>query len=286
VSVSPSANFSKAWKQIAKGPRGWAPSLFFLYDLAIVIALLLLGPFHPEAWHLDGWLGNPFPDILPSVVPWAGALGGVGISLVGVAGHAKKGDWQPESYGYWHLTRAMLGAIFGSVAVLIITLILQNVKQAAPTDHGFTHSGEAVLAIIAFVVGFREETFRSLIVRVVDVILGPSASDVAATYTLAPQPIDFGTATVRKAKTTTIHLFNASPSSMTMHMQDISVQGDGLKVTLSQHPTTIASGESGGIDLTWTPAEPGPLNANIQVKVPGSVITASITGHAKHAGQP
>jgi hypothetical protein len=162
----------KIWTAIAGGPRTWSSSAFFIIDVVVLAALLLLGPFHPSAVQTKGWLTNPYPGVLPNIVPWAGALGGVCISMVGIATHQRDGDWESE-FGYWHLTRSVLGAVFGSVAVLIVSLLLHNVKEATATGKPFTTSGQVVLAVIAFVVGFRERAFRTLIKRVVDLILSP-----------------------------------------------------------------------------------------------------------------
>lgn len=266
------------WKAVVRGPRQWSPAVFFVYDVGILVGLLLIGPFHPVHWNS---FGNPIPDVLPSAVPWAGALGGVCISLVGVAGHAKRRDWRPDAFGYWHLTRAALGAVFGSIAVLIITLLLQNVKQAVPGTAGFTDSGTAVLAVIAFTVGFREETFRSLIIRVVDIILGPSQNDSAVTYALVPAVVDFGTTKAETAVKASTHVFNGGKSTLMLTSADVSIQGDDTVVAaLTPDPATLTTGESAVIDLTWTPAEAGALAATLQVNVPGTSISGSLTGKA------
>lgn len=268
------------WLMVKRGPRTWSPAVFFVYDLLIVGVLLALGPFHPSVIHTAKWLSNPFSEVLPGVVPWAGALGGVCISLVGVAGHAQAGEWRPQVYGYWHLTRSLLGAFFGSVAVLIVSLLLQNVKQAASAGGHFTTAGTAVLAVIAFVVGFREETFRSLIIRAADVILGPSATDAANPFALVPGTVTFEGAEVGKPSTATIHLLNASKTSFTLGSSAITSNGPGLSASLTPDPTTIAGGDSAAITLTWKPAGSGPLTGSVSVKVPGSVLTASVTGSA------
>jgi len=271
----------RAATAIAEGPRRWAPSFFFVYDVIILAGLLLLGPFRPPSWDVGGWLSNPIPDVLPSAVPWAGALGGVCISLVGVAGHARRGDWRPNIYGYWHLTRAALGAIFGSIAVLIISLLLQNVKQV-PANAGVSHSGQAVLAVIAFVVGFREETFRSLIIRVVDIILGPSPNDPTTTYLLIPTALDLGTTTVGTAVTGTLHLFNGSNASLALRNEDLVKRGDGVDAKLDTDVVNVAKGETAAITVTWTPTKAGSLSdAEIQVNVPGRVVSTTLQGVAK-----
>lgn len=46
--------------------------------------------------------------------------------------------------------------------------------------------------MIAFVVGFREETFRTLIKRVVDLLLSPGDTSKNPTVSITPTPVDFG----------------------------------------------------------------------------------------------
>ncbi|MBV9484672.1 MAG: hypothetical protein JO246_01290 [Frankiaceae bacterium] len=248
--------------------------------MLIVAALLILGPFHPSGIHPSSWLTNPFPDVLPGIVPWAGALGGVCISLVGVAGHARASDWRPEAYGYWHLTRSVLGAFFGSVSVLIVSLLLQNVKQIDTTGDHFTDSGKAVLAVIAFVVGFREETFRSLIVRVVDVILGPNSPDAEARYNLVPRAVSFEDAKVGRPSKHVIHLVNGGKKSVTLHRSAVTTHGKGLDASLAGDSVTLADGETAPIVLTWKPTEVGHLTGSVSVRVAGTVITAAVNGDA------
>lgn len=269
----------KAVADIVKGPRGWSPAVFFVYDLAILVGLLFVGPFHRVDW---ASFSNPISGVLPSAVPWAGALGGVCISLVGVAGYAKRETWQPQRYGYWHLSRAALGAIFGSVAVLIVTLVLQNVK-APGGKGGFSVAGEAILSVIAFTVGFREETFRALIIRVADLILSPSQNDSVVTYALIPPIVDFGSvkAGASVVVTETTRVFNGGRTTISLSSADISLQHvDGLDITLAPDPATLATGESAPITLTWKPKTAAKLNGTLQVKVPGTTIIAPVQGEA------
>jgi hypothetical protein len=107
---------------------------------------------------------------IPIGVVWFGALGAVLISLTGVVEHAD--DWDPKLY-LWHLSRPLMGAALGVVSVLI----LQAGVLAAGTQPTGGNAGPKNLLyfLVAFLVGYREETFRELIKRLVDLIFTPAA---------------------------------------------------------------------------------------------------------------
>lgn len=113
------------------------------------------------------------PDSLGPVaigVPWFGALGAVLISLSGVFDH--RGDWKPEMK-YWHFSRPLIGAALGLVSVLVFQAGILAVN-AEPRPTGGT--ANLLYYLIAFLVGYREETFRELIKRLGDVILSPGGA--------------------------------------------------------------------------------------------------------------
>jgi hypothetical protein len=128
----------------------------------------------------------PFGDSLGSVplaVVWFGALGAVLISLTGIVEHAH--DWD-ESFALWHLSRPLVGASLAVVGVLS--------HPAGVLATGSTpNSGAAQVPknllyyLVAFLVGYREETFRELIKRLVDLIFAPASTVAAPKITgLAP----------------------------------------------------------------------------------------------------
>lgn len=111
-----------------------------------------------------------FEYILPLWIPWAGALGGMTISLVGVARHNH--EWNAPLYGVWHLLRPLLGGVSGTVAVLAMLFVLRTLEPSKVDASTVPDAAStAVMVVISFVIGYREETFRELIKRVVDLIL-------------------------------------------------------------------------------------------------------------------
>lgn len=134
---------------------------------------------------------DPIGGIVPIAVPWFGALGGVTISLYGIFDHSL--DWQ-RRFNLWHIARPFVGAILGTMAFLIFIGFIQSTGKA-PTLTSPNSSGALITYfVIAFVVGFREKTFRKLIQKVVDTILSPGSDPVPPVgISIDPSPVDFGT---------------------------------------------------------------------------------------------
>jgi hypothetical protein len=134
-------------------------------------------------------------------------LGAVLISLTGVFEHEH--DWD-ASYWPWHVARPLIGVALGVVSVLILqagvlavgstpiqpgptptptpaaTQSATPTPTPTPTPTGSTPQNQPpkiptnlLYYLVAFLVGYREETFRELIKRLVDIILAPG--DVKAT---------------------------------------------------------------------------------------------------------
>jgi len=85
---------------------------------------------------------------------------------------AHGGEWDPSS-NVWHIVRPILGGIFGLIAFLAFTAVI-----SAATQHIVLPSGSAsvVYAIVAFLAGFREESFRELLKKFTDLFLAPGTS--------------------------------------------------------------------------------------------------------------
>lgn len=107
---------------------------------------------------------------IPRAVPWFGALGGVLISLSGIFEHRK--DWDP-AYWPWHVSRPLVGVAVAAVAVLTLQSGVLAIGGSPPAD---ATNAYLFYYVIAFVVGYREETFRQLIKRMADVLLQPAGA--------------------------------------------------------------------------------------------------------------
>ena len=137
--------------------------IFWLLALAGGAVVYFLGSWPPQLVLLGS---------IPIGVVWFGALGAVLISLTGIVEHA--GDWDP-GFNLWHLSRPLVGAALAVVGVLIIQagIIASGTPPSAATP-GVPKN--LLYYLVAFLVGYREETFRELIKRLVDLIFSPSTT--------------------------------------------------------------------------------------------------------------
>ena len=174
-------------------------TVFFIALTYLLVILLLALVFFTKR-SLLYFVPAAFGPI-PLGVPWFGALGAVLISLTGVFEHEH--DWD-SSYWPWHVARPLIGIGLAVVSVIILQAGVLSVgltpASSAPATSAPASSAPATSApatsapatstpatstpatpipsnllfyLIAFLVGYREETFRELIKRLVDVILSP-----------------------------------------------------------------------------------------------------------------
>jgi hypothetical protein len=145
-----------------------------------------------------------FPRVLPDpigpvplAIPWLGALGAVTIGLYGFFTHQQAWD---NAYEYWHVARPVTGAILGVLAYFIFVAVVNaataTAQQPAPTGAGATPQGRFVYYIVAFLVGYREQTFQALVQRVTDLLFTPvegtKATPAAEPVGVRPQTADAG----------------------------------------------------------------------------------------------
>jgi hypothetical protein len=262
------------------GPTRWPALVFLIYQAVLIFVLVGV------MLTLTGTGADSYPDyiwdhVLPLWVPWAGALGGATISLVGVAGHGA--EWAGPQYAYWHLARPLLGAISATVSVLILLFVLRGVDpDVVPTAaDGLDAAGTAVLVVIAFVVGYREETFRELVKRVVDVILGPGEKEASERLSLEPDvtTLSFPAAGGVPDVSAEVRLRNETKQSLDVAAAVVTpghAQFAAAWVSIAPLPP----GESRGLNVTWTPPAGAPVEAStvLTVALGGSTVSATIRG--------
>jgi IPT/TIG domain-containing protein len=149
--------------------------VFFLQLLYLAALGALAGMYFSDVLIHRTVLGT-----LPIAVPWWGALGAVMLSLTGVFENRR--NWL-KSYAYWHISRPFVGVAFASFAVLAFQAGVLAVGSNTNPSPGSTTAATAVTNpkylfyyLVAFIVGYREETARALVKRVGDVIIGPGAA--------------------------------------------------------------------------------------------------------------
>jgi H+/Cl- antiporter ClcA len=101
---------------------------------------------------------------LPFTSIWFGAAGGLLISLQGIFNYNRR--WR-RSYDYWHYLRPVIGGMMGTLGCLVFIVL----NQAASTQH--PPANGVFYAVLAFVLGYREQSFRALVMRLVDTIILP-----------------------------------------------------------------------------------------------------------------
>lgn len=261
--------------------RSGHPGAYFTYDLVVtaLLAYLAIGNAAAPRWSTwpFGWPEFSFERVIPLWVPWGGALGGVTISLVGVATYAHV--WDSRRYRWWHLSRPLLGSVSGTFAVLIIVFVLQSVAPDV-TNQEFSARGTAVLTAIGFVVGYREETFRELIKRVVDLVLQPAPVAATSTRTLAfvPGDVDFGPVGVGSTATRVAHLYNGGTATVSVSARSVSPVVAGL--TCSAADAELGPHQSWELTLGWAPSAAGPLREVLRLSAGEEVILLPVTGTA------
>lgn len=169
------------------GATARMPGTVLLVAILYIIVLILFAVQYPHvsikffglhsathvahlAYHVPRTIGP-----VPATVPWFGAVGGLLISLQGIFIYNRR--WQ-HSYDYWHYLRPIVGALVGTMAVFILIVILNSAGASSSTTSlskasATSESRRVLFEVVAFLVGYREETFRALMKRVLDVIISP-----------------------------------------------------------------------------------------------------------------
>ena len=123
------------------------------------------------------WFDRPIRDgrfSCSDVDPMVWLIGAVIISLQAV--FERREDWDP-AYNYWHLARPLVGAVLGVMSFLILSVIVTLAGSNAPSpDSAPAIANMNIYHVLAFIVGYREETFRDLLKRVTDLILRPGGA--------------------------------------------------------------------------------------------------------------
>jgi hypothetical protein len=102
---------------------------------------------------------------LPFEAIWFGAVGGWLISAQGIFDHNY--SWY-RSYDYWHCVRPVVGAIMGTLGCLVFLVLSEAATKEAIVPN------PVFFDVVALTIGYREKSFRDLLLRVIDTILLPA----------------------------------------------------------------------------------------------------------------
>lgn len=153
--------------------REWARRISGVFTLQLLYAAVLAvlaGLYFTDPKSL------PLPENLggvPVAVPWFGAAGAITISMSALSDH--RHDWDPE-WWFWHASRPLVGAIIGTMAVLFFVSGILAVQKNPPTSGSVAATSNFLFYVIAFAIGYREESFRDLLKKVLDLLIKPGGS--------------------------------------------------------------------------------------------------------------
>jgi hypothetical protein len=261
-------------------------SFFFWLGLGYLFLLLLMP--------LTVFLLHPVADrpcllfgLLPAAVPWFGALGAVVISLEGV--FLKNDQWLAK-YNYWHIGRPLFGAVLGTVSYFLYVIII----SAAGTPPKFlgADAGSTIKAsdfiiyyVVAFLVGYREETFRELMKRATDLIMKPT-NQANPTPSVVFRQGGVPAGAVRFAPGTapcqTVEVQNSGGAALKAPVVEIvpSDPGAACGFALDQdhvtHGGDLAPGAGRTVDVVFTAKTPGSHAATLRVKAQNLPAPATI----------
>ncbi len=267
----------KGWI-VGLGPGGLL--VITLGQFALLL-LLLLG-FNYGWLNLDS-LPVIIGGVLPIVVPWGAALGGICIALVSITAHWAKWDApadgrpsaEAKTWNGWLLVRMPLGAALGTVAVLIVVLLLGTIGADAGGGVAVSPTGAATLMAVAFIVGYRQETFRDLVARSVDVILGPGTPAKNESISLDTAKVDFPQTPVNGSSDQAVQVSNLGRKLLVLPSSQVTVTKPFSVTTM---PGNLAGGGTGSIGLSFRPTDPGSYSGTLTVTADGGTRTVELTG--------
>jgi hypothetical protein len=163
---------------------GSRPIVFWI-QIVYLAALAVLALAYLDGG-LPDWLNGLQTEELSiqHAILFFGALGGVLISLTGVFEHMY--DWD-DRYFFWHIARPLVGASVAVVAVLILQagILAVGVQPSSPEPSNAgpqsvaTGAKDLLYYVVAFVVGYREQSFRGMVKKAADLILTSPAEGSA-----------------------------------------------------------------------------------------------------------
>src|SRR5215472_8600273 len=130
-------------------------SVFLVQVMFVAILAVLAVLYFKGIWIHRTTLGT-----VPIAVPWWGAVGAVLLSLSAAFQHRR--DWLP-GLAPWYWARPVFGVFMASFGVLVFQAGVLAVGRDLKPAPGVAHAQNLFYYVLAFVVGYREETARTLI---------------------------------------------------------------------------------------------------------------------------
>jgi hypothetical protein len=258
-----------------------------LLELALLFTYIV---FELTNFWIFGQMPNVIGGVLPIVVPWGGAVGGVSIALVGLTSHwrnfegpapvdgsPRKPSFQARKWNSWYLTRLPLGTVFGTVAAFIVVLFIGTIGVTSGGGIDVSSTGQVTLFVIAFVVGYQQEVFRKLLERVVTVVLGPGTDAPKGVQLSADVSEIAFEATAKNARTSKkVTITNESRRLVAIPVSAVSLATGAFSVR--GLPSNIPAGGELELTVEFAPKAQQDYSEDLTITVDEAVLTIHLTG--------
>ena len=165
-------------------------------------------------------------------------------------------------------------------------------KPVVPSETGGNPPGPSSLLpyyVLAFLVGFREDTFRTLIKRAADVLLGPGDPGApSAGITVHPAPIQFYKVPAGGFSAETVTVSNSGTGDLSIYPSSAKSRGTDLLdkngvfylVANAVEGATIAPGANATLRVEFAPAAAGTYTAKLTIASNAGTNMIDIVGEA------
>jgi hypothetical protein len=172
--------------------------------------------------------------------------------------------------------------ILGTMAFLIF---LAAIKASTSSSSSAVSTGVNAIPYfaISFAVGFREETFRSLITKLIDTLLTPG--DSAPSVSFGPSPVLFNDVAVNQALNVVVTLTNTGSASLTVAGDTptpagLSIVGDQFGI-IDDVVTgaSINAGASATFTVRFAPTRTGAANGSVTLRCNAGTFVIPLEGN-------
>ncbi|MFC0682798.1 hypothetical protein ACFFGH_33620 [Lysobacter korlensis] len=268
----------------------WRPGFILSILLLELVALIILFLAYLARGIDRAVLPLAIAGVLPIVVPWGGALGGVTKAIVGLSSYWRNfgpagPSTQSKRFNAWYLVRLPIGAIYGSVAALIVVLFLETVDPASDANIDTSARGSATLFVVAFVVGYKQDVFAQLISRVTDVLLGPGntsaegTGDTTVGLSFDPARVKFGAVAIGgDPGEAEIALVNGSSQELTLAATSLATAPPFEVVGPAPTGQLAPLGGRASVRIRFMPTEAKSYDGELTATIGDETATASLSG--------
>jgi hypothetical protein len=279
-------------------PRGLAklpPGFFLSLSMLEFVVLFMLGLSQVEGWFgIDKLPTVVFGNTLPIGAAWAAAWGGWLISLTGIVAYWSRSNNARQSvrwkerlrWNAWHLVRMPMGAVIGSFGAVLVVIFTSVLTTGGPDGSDLTKFGNAAVAMVAFVLAYRQQGFIQLIQRVLDIILvkadeaAEDAEDDAEDHSFLIPQGRFWRAPVKGTGTNMVVVVNSSDADIDLPAEGIKLTGkDAAFFVVTDAPSTVPANGAATLSVVFSPDEVRTYKAELEVQLGDTTGKVNLTGY-------